>query len=180
MLDEDVYRSEQPNRKGFEEIRDHGIRTVLNLRSSHSDDQAAAGFGLNLVRVPMRAGRFSEDDIVAALKAIKDSPKPVLIHCQHGADRAGVVSAMFRIVFQGWSKDEAIAELLGGGFGFHVQYKNIPKFIRDVDVDGIKKKLGGLSREPGSEPAGFRFAAATGDVGQGEGKGVSGIAACVS
>ena len=140
-LDDDVYRSEQPNRKGFEEIRDQGIKTVLNLRSSHSDDKKAEGLGLILVRVPMRAGGFSEDDIVSALKAIKSSPKPVLIHCQHGADRAGVVSAMYRIVFQGWSKEDALAELLGGGFGFHTQYKNIPEFIREVDVDMLRKKL---------------------------------------
>jgi protein tyrosine/serine phosphatase len=141
-LDEDVYRSEQPGRKGFIEIRDRGIKTVVNLRSHHSDDSKAAGLGLVLVRVPMTAAGFSEADIVAALKAIQSAAKPVLIHCQRGADRAGVVSAMYRVVFQDWSREEAIAELQGGGFGFASHYKHIPRFIREVDVDRIRKELG--------------------------------------
>jgi len=141
MLDDGVYRSEQPGRKGFEEIRDRGIKTVINLRSSHADDRKAAGLGLVLIRVPMTAGGFTEADIVAALKAIRDAPKPVLIHCQHGADRAGVVSAMYRIVFQGWAEEDAVAELRGGGFGFHSRYKNIPRFIREVDIGRIKDEL---------------------------------------
>jgi protein tyrosine phosphatase (PTP) superfamily phosphohydrolase (DUF442 family) len=164
-LDEGVFRSEQPSRAGFEELRDLGIRTVLNLRSSHSDNDEAAGSGLVLVRVPMTAGRFTEADIVAALRAIKDAAKPVLIHCQAGADRSGVVSAMYRVVFQGWSKEEAVAELLGGGFGFHSRYKNIPEFIRGANVDKIRKRLGPeafparsdrrpgfFGRDPGADP----------------------------
>lgn len=141
-LDEDVYRSEQPGRKGFIEIRDRGIKTVINLRSHHSDDSKAGDLGLVLVRVPMTAAGFSEADIVAALRAIQSAAKPVLIHCQRGADRAGVVSAMYRVVFQGWSREEAVAELQGGGFGFASHYKHIPKFIREVDVDKIRKELG--------------------------------------
>jgi protein tyrosine phosphatase (PTP) superfamily phosphohydrolase (DUF442 family) len=141
-LDEDVYRSEQPNREGFVEIRDHGIKSVLNLRGHHSDEDAAAGLGLVLINVPMSAGGFTEADIVAALKAIESAPKPVVLHCQHGSDRAGVVSAMYRIVFQGWSKEDALAELLGGGFGFHLQYDNIPRFIREVDIGRIKTEMG--------------------------------------
>ncbi len=141
-LDEDIYRSEQPDRMGFVEIRDHGIRTVLNLRAHHSDESRAEGLGLVLIRVPMTARGFTEEDVVAALRAIRAAPKPVLIHCRHGADRTGLVSAMIRIVFQGWTREEALAELLGGGFGFHLQYKNIPRFIREVDLDRIKRELG--------------------------------------
>jgi protein tyrosine phosphatase (PTP) superfamily phosphohydrolase (DUF442 family) len=143
----DVYRSEQPGRKGFIEIRDRGIKTVLNLRSRHKDDAKAEGLGLILVRVPMTAGGFSEADLVAALKAIRNAAKPVLIHCRHGADRSGVVSAMYRVVFQGWSKKEAIAELRDGGFRFHRRYKNIPAFIREADVDKIKRELGLAARD---------------------------------
>jgi tyrosine-protein phosphatase SIW14 len=141
-LDDNVYRSEQPNREGFVEIRDHGIRTVLNLRAHHSDEAMASSLNLTLVSVPMTARRFTEDDVIAALKAIQSAPKPVLIHCRYGADRTGVVSAMYRIVFQGWTRKKALEELLGGGFGFHLQYKNIPRFIREIDLDRIKKELG--------------------------------------
>jgi tyrosine-protein phosphatase SIW14 len=140
-LNADVFRSEQPTRQGFEEIRKMGIRTIVNLRSEHSDAALVEGLGLRLVEIPMEAGRFGEDEIVRALTAIQTAEKPVLVHCQYGSDRTGVVMAMYRIVFEGWTKKDALAELKGGGFGFHVYYMNIPRFIRNVDVEGLREQL---------------------------------------
>ena len=149
-IDEGLYRSRQPDRKGFEEAKKKGIRTVVNLRSGHSDAKLVEGLGLNLVEIPMDAGSFTEDHILRALKAIRESPKPVLIHCEHGADRAGVVSAAYRVVVQGWSKGEAIAELKKGGFGFHWIYLNIPSFIKHMDVSRFQARLAaaGTSADP--------------------------------
>jgi hypothetical protein len=56
--------------------------------------------GLNLYRVPMDAGKIKTADVVAALRFIKQSEGPVLIHCRHGSDRTGTISALHRIVFQ--------------------------------------------------------------------------------
>lgn len=133
-----VYRSEQPTRRGFVEIRDRGIRTIVNLRKRHSDAKLAEGLGFQLVDVPMRAPFLRRRHIIEALKAIRDAPKPVLFHCQKGADRAGAVAAMYRIVFQGWSKEEALEEMRRGGYGFHWYYVNIPRLIRRADVEKIR------------------------------------------
>jgi protein tyrosine phosphatase (PTP) superfamily phosphohydrolase (DUF442 family) len=149
QIDEGLYRSQQPERRGFEEAKAKGIRTVINLRAGHSDAKLVEGLGLNLVEVPMNANDFTEDHILRALRAIQDSPKPVLIHCEHGADRAGVVSAAYRVVVQGWSKAEAIAELKKGGFGFHWIYLNIPAFIRHMDAARFRTRLA----EPAPSPA---------------------------
>lgn len=138
QVDEDVYRSEQPTRRGFVEIRERGIRTIVNLRHRHSDAELTEGLGFHLVEVPMRAPFLRERHVVAALKAIREAPKPVLFHCHRGADRAGAVTAMYRIVFQGWTKDEAIEELKRGGYGFHWYYVNIPRLIRRADADKIR------------------------------------------
>lgn len=142
QMDADVYRSEQPTRRGFEEIRDRGIKSIVNLRDSHSDAKLVEGLGLGLAEIPMSAWSFSADDVVKALRAIRAAPKPVLFHCQHGSDRTGLIAAMYRIVFQGWPKDEALAELKGGGFGFHWYYMNIPAYIRRVDVAKIRELVG--------------------------------------
>jgi protein tyrosine phosphatase (PTP) superfamily phosphohydrolase (DUF442 family) len=142
MLTPDVYRSEQPTRQGFEEIRKRGIKTIVNLRDKHSDAPLVEGLGFNLVDVPMTAWGFSEEDIVKALKAIESAPKPVLVHCQYGADRTGVVMAMYRIVVQGWTKKDALAEMTKGGYGFHwLWHPNIPAFIRKVDAAKIRARL---------------------------------------
>lgn len=140
-VDDGLYRSRQPDRQGFEEARRKGIRTVINLRSSHTDAKLVDGLGLKLIEIPMNAWDLDEGRILAALRAIQTSPKPVLIHCEHGADRAGVVSAAYRVVVQGWSKDEAVAELKKGGFGFHRIYLNIPAFIKNLDVAKFRARL---------------------------------------
>ncbi|HET8706279.1 MAG TPA: hypothetical protein VFM46_08265, partial [Pseudomonadales bacterium] len=54
--------------------------------------------------------------------------------CQHGADRTGVMSAMYRMVEQGWSKQEALDEMINGGYGFHPLWSNIIDYIKQVDI----------------------------------------------
>ena len=140
-VDADVFRSEQPTRAAFEEMRAKGIRTVINLRHDLSDESLTSGLGFGLVEIPIRAWGFSEDEIVKVLKAVQAAPKPVLVHCQMGSDRTGVVIAMYRVVFQGWTKKDALAELEDGGFGFHRYYLNIPAFVKSADVARVKAKL---------------------------------------
>ena len=139
-LDDKVYRASQPNKKGFKELTTLGIRNVLSFRDYHSDDDGK-DFGMNLYRIKMEAGDITNEQVVEALRIIRNSEGPILIHCWHGSDRTGLISALYRIVFQGWSKNDAIDELMHGGYGYHSMYKNIPEFIRQVDVEKIRKTL---------------------------------------
>ncbi|MEJ2688828.1 MAG: dual specificity protein phosphatase family protein [Deltaproteobacteria bacterium] len=140
-LDDKVYRSAQPNEKGFRELKTFGIRNVLSFRDYHSDDEAE-GTHLRLFRVKMDAGDFSDEQVIEALRIIRNAEGPILIHCWHGSDRTGLISAMYRIVFQGWSKEDAIDELMNGGYGYHsLFYKNIPEYIRTVDIEKVKKEV---------------------------------------
>ena len=77
-----------------------------------------------------------------ALRIIRMADGPVLIHCWHGSDRTGLISAMYRVLYQNWSKDEAIDELMKGGYGYHSLYRNIPEYIRKVDIPNIRKMVG--------------------------------------
>jgi len=138
-LDDHVYRSAQPDEEGFEYLKTLGVKNILNLRDNHNDDPGQPG--LNLYRVPMDAGKIKAADVIAALRFIKQSEGPVLIHCWHGSDRTGTISALYRIVFQNWSKEDALDELMHGGFGYHAIYKNIPEFIRRADITAIKQKV---------------------------------------
>ncbi len=139
-IDDKVYRSGQPHKKGFQELATLGIKNVLSFRDYHSDEDGK-DLGLSLYRVKMDAGDITTEKVVEALRIIKNSDGPILIHCWHGSDRTGLVSAMYRIVFQDWSREEAIDELMHGGYGYHSLYKNIPEFIRQADIETIKKQV---------------------------------------
>ncbi len=139
-LDDKVYRSAQPDREGFRELKALGIRNVLSFRDYHSDDDGKDA-GLTLYRVKMETGDVREEQVVESLRIIRGSEGPILIHCWHGSDRTGLVSAMYRIVFQGWTKDAAIDELMHGGYGYHSLYKNILEFIRNADIEKVKQMV---------------------------------------
>ncbi|MCX6235307.1 MAG: dual specificity protein phosphatase family protein [Bacteroidetes bacterium] len=141
QLNNDVYRSEQPDNSGFRVIAQMGIKSILNLRVSNSDSTIIGDLNLNYFHVPMRAKHFTENEVTEALRIIQKAPKPILIHCVYGSDRTGLVCAMYRIVFQDWSYQEAIDEMINGGYGFHEKYSNIPLFIEQRDSELIKKKF---------------------------------------
>jgi protein tyrosine/serine phosphatase len=138
---ESLYRSAQPTRIGFRNLEAMGIRTVINLRSFHGDD--VSGTGLRLINVPMQAWDPEMDEVLRVMRILADRDGgPYLVHCQHGADRTGMVTALYRMVFQGWNRDDAINEMTDGGFGYHAVWTDIPKFLRRVDIERIKRRIG--------------------------------------
>jgi protein tyrosine/serine phosphatase len=137
------YRSAQFNKTQIAELEKLGIRTSIDLRKFHSDSGELKGSSIKEVRVSTNTWSIGDKTIIAALTAIRraEAIGPVLLHCQHGSDRTGLVTAMYRIVFQGWTKDAALDELLHGGFGYHSIWKNIPEYVKNADVEKIKNAV---------------------------------------
>jgi protein tyrosine/serine phosphatase len=86
----------------------------------------------------MSANSFTDKEIIDALRTLKNSPKPMLVHCLHGSDRTGVVIAMYRILFENWTKEQALDELQHGGYGFHEKYTNIIRYVQKADTEKLK------------------------------------------
>jgi len=115
-----AYRSAQmsPSRLA-EAIDTYQIRSILNLRGSPSaadwyDDEIAIAqgrfvrhysVGLNAASLP------SADKLLQVLDILRDADKPILIHCKAGADRTGLVAALYRISQGRESVDTASDEL---------------------------------------------------------------------
>ncbi|MDR2800743.1 MAG: tyrosine-protein phosphatase [Desulfovibrio sp.] len=141
----ELYRSAQPGKTGMVNANRMGIKTVLSLRVSDEDPELSQGTGLFLRQVPIYTWNIGEDEIVSALRVIRDTAGPVLVHCRHGADRTGLIIAMYRMVFQDWSKEEAKEEMLDGGYGFHSVWTNIPKLIEQSDIASIRARVQGTN-----------------------------------
>jgi uncharacterized protein (TIGR01244 family) len=134
------YRSAKLDAASVAQIEQLGVRTVVNLRAFHADDQLLANTGIRMVRVPINTWHIEDEDVIQALRAIRaaEAEGPVLLHCLHGADRTGLVTAMYRVVFAGWSREQALDELEHGGYGYHAMWRNIPAYLKKVDVDKIR------------------------------------------
>lgn len=142
-VSDSLYRSAQPTAEGFRSLKDMGIVTVVNLRSFHSDRKEIGSTGLAYEHIYMKAWHPERKEAVRFLQIATDAKRtPVLVHCQHGSDRTGAMTAIYRIVVHGWSKENAVREMTSGDFGFHQVWTNLPKWIRDLDVEAIRAEAG--------------------------------------
>ena len=141
QLNDSIYRSAQPTKGDFKCIRKNKIETLVCLRSRPYDMKLDKSGRHTLLHLSMQPDDFTDKEIIDALQLIKMAPKPMLIHCHHGSDRTGVVLAMYRIVFEDWSKTDAIQEMTKGGYGYHHKYDNIIRYILDADVEHIRKEV---------------------------------------
>jgi protein tyrosine phosphatase (PTP) superfamily phosphohydrolase (DUF442 family) len=138
-----LYRSAQPTAEGMRNLKTMGIETIINLRSFHSDRDRIKGTGLGYEHIYMKAWHPEEEDAVRFLQIVTNLKRtPVLVHCQHGADRTGAMCAIYRVAVQGWDKEEALREMTGGGFGFHGIWQDLIQWITALDLEGIKKRAG--------------------------------------
>ncbi len=120
VVNGEAYRSGQMNAGELTHtIQKYGIKSILNLRGEnlttkwhqaeiataakwdvvHYDRSLGSGTPLTLEQM---------DDLVTLLR---EAPKPVLIHCLGGADRSGLVSALYRFAIEGQKPDAADNEL---------------------------------------------------------------------
>lgn len=142
-----LYRSAQPTATGMKNLRKMGISTVISLRAGHSDRNLVKGSGLVLEEIPMRAWHISVKQALRFLRIVTDPRRqPVLIHCQHGADRTGVMCGVYRTVVQGWHREDAVREMTEGGFGFHSIWRNLPAWLRKLNVTRLRRSIAGVRR----------------------------------
>lgn len=142
-VSEALYRSAQPTAEGFRSLKELGIVTVVNLRSFHSDRRAIGSTGLAYEHTYMKAWHPERKEIVRFLQIVTDPRRtPVLVHCQHGSDRTGAMTAVYRIAVQGWSKEAAVQEMTSDKFGFHRVWTNLPEWIHDLDIAAIRAEAG--------------------------------------
>lgn len=135
-----LYRGAQPTAEGFRRLKAMGVKTVINLRYFNNDRDRIAGTDLANEEIPMNAWRVEDEDVVRFLQLVADRNRaPFFVHCHHGADRSGMLFGVYRLVIQGWTKDEAIAEMIPGGFGFHGVWQNLVEYLRNLDVEKLKR-----------------------------------------
>lgn len=140
-VSDDLYRGAQPTAEGIAELKTLGVKTVINLRDGDTDRGVLEGSGLAYELIPMTAWRPHDDDVVQFLRVATDESRlPAFVHCRRGADRTGMMVAIYRIAVQGWEKEQAIAEMTQGGFRFNSGWQNLVQYVRDLDIDAIKRQ----------------------------------------
>lgn len=142
-VSEFLYRGAQPTKEGMKQLKELGIKTIVNLRSFHSDRDEIGDTGLSYEHIYMKTWHAEDKEVERFLKIVTDPNRtPVFVHCQRGADRTGTMCAIYRVAVQDWKKDEAIEEMIKGGYGFYTRWQNLIDYIRDLDIEEIKRSAG--------------------------------------
>lgn len=97
VVNEGLQRGGQPTERGFQILKDEGVKTILNLREE-SDNLAAEEalikrLGLNYHSLVVSPFGFPTAELIhQAISIITDESKqPVFVHCLHGQDRTGML-----------------------------------------------------------------------------------------
>ncbi|MDD3762824.1 MAG: sulfur transferase domain-containing protein [Nevskiales bacterium] len=123
-----LYRSSHPLPYQLREAAACGIRSVINLRglephigSNVLEWRTCRDLDLKIVHFPMRSRDAPRVEEVIGLNRLYETlEKPILIHCKSGADRAGLASAIYLLMQQGASLEQAMRQLSFWRFG-HVR-----------------------------------------------------------
>ena len=114
----DLIRSNQPWPHQLRWWRDHGVRTVLDLRGephkSHHvlEEEACRRLGLTLVDLVVYSREAPTlEQVLQARRLFETMEYPCLVHCKSGADRAGLVSVLYAHFRMGQPIAEALAQL---------------------------------------------------------------------
>ena len=111
-----IFRGAQPQPEGLKKLVQMRIRTIINLRGSsdmtYNEGKMAEELGLKYFNLPLPAlSSPNMEEINKILAVMRNSENtPVFVHCKNGDDRTGTIIACYRMAYEGWSDDQAIAE----------------------------------------------------------------------
>ncbi len=143
-----LYRSAQPGAEEIDSlVRRHGIKTIINLRNEtrgdwYAEEKASAERnGVTLVDYPISSGDILPVEGSAKLAEImRNAEKPILIHCEHGANRTGLASAIY--VGAVAKRSEIFSELQLSPYYGHVPIPGIGRYAMWQSWDKFEETIG--------------------------------------
>lgn len=112
-----LWRGNHPPPWRLREMAARGLKSVLTLRGPSAnwhyrrEYETCRELGIGLTAIPMSARKAPPGPaLAAALDWIDTAPRPAFFHCKSGADRTGLVAALW-LLSQGAPEDEARAQL---------------------------------------------------------------------
>ena len=130
-----LFRGAQPNSSAYGGLRKLGMNIVVDLRGEggevSAEKKSVEALGMKFVSLPWNgAGTPSRDELLTFFTLLRDNPdQKIFIHCEYGADRTGVMIALYRIAVDHWTAEQAISEMKA--FHYHsFMLPHLAKYVR--------------------------------------------------
>lgn len=104
IVEGEAYRSAQVDAEEINHYKTkYNIQSIISLRKKRpgadwyeTEIRESQQLGITYIGFPMDSGEELSDEEVAELIGImKSAPKPLLIHCENGANRTGLAAALY-------------------------------------------------------------------------------------
>ncbi|MEO0481761.1 MAG: hypothetical protein AAF196_20030 [Planctomycetota bacterium] len=103
--------AEPEGREAFEQLAEMGVRTILSVDGKEPEVQTAAEFGIRYVHMPIRYRGLTDEERLAIAKTFRELEAPFYVHCFHGRHRGPAAAAVGRVVRDGATREQAVAEM---------------------------------------------------------------------
>ncbi len=128
-LGPDLYSGGQPEGvAAFEALKRLGVTTLISVDGAPTDVATARRLGLRYVHLPIGYDGLSPARQAALVKAAREAPGPVFVHCHHGKHRGPAAAAVCGLGTG--ALDPAAARAWLGTAGTDPRYRGL---YRDVD-----------------------------------------------
>jgi tyrosine-protein phosphatase SIW14 len=136
----------QPDAESLQKLQKlYGIQTVVNLRGEFPyeawfvrEGEAVTALGLRWIQLPTSGYLAPPEETVNAFFDIveADANWPIFVHCQMGIHRTGLMLALYRMQYQGWTGDQAWTEMVANGFHWtRVDRSAVEAYVRSFAPD---------------------------------------------
>ena len=95
----------------FDHLAKWGVRTIISVDGKAPDVEAAEARGMRYVHIPLRYSGMTELQIAQVAKTFRELEPPFYVHCFHGVHRGPAAAALGRVVRDGASREQAMAEM---------------------------------------------------------------------
>ena len=115
-LSDRLLRGAQPaGDEDFAFLAAQGVKTVVSVDGARPDLARAKRHGLRYVHVPIGYDGIPLEKAAALQKAFRTLEGPFFVHCHHGKHRGPAACAIGRLVVDGVTPDQAVAEMREAG-----------------------------------------------------------------
>jgi protein tyrosine phosphatase (PTP) superfamily phosphohydrolase (DUF442 family) len=111
-LSGDVLSGSEPHGEAaFEKLQAMGVKTIISVDGQLPEVELAQKYGMRYVHIPTEYKGLTNDEVEQLTKTYRECEAPFYTHCFHGKHRGPAAAEIGRIVLDGISREQAIAEM---------------------------------------------------------------------
>lgn len=105
----DFYSGSAPESEiGFQSLDSLGIKTILSVDGAIPEVNLAQKHGMRYVHLPIGYDGFDDVRKAQLVRAVRDLPKPIYLHCHHGKHRSAGAAGTVAVSLGWLTNDEAL------------------------------------------------------------------------